>query len=95
MDDAPLIFQDIDDLRLLLDQYGNDLVNTLGDQIRAEANQWLADKQRYYTSDAYLEQLEKNAIYLKEMTIADISQKIVTSHYLFIPVAGRIRKDNA
>jgi hypothetical protein len=67
-------------VRLLLDQCGNEIFTKVGEQINSFCSRWLAEKQQSYRGDGYLEQLEKNVIYLQEGTRAVVQ---AIAHYLF------------
>jgi hypothetical protein len=63
-----VIFRNADQVRLFFDQWGNNLSLSLGDQLQASVKGFLSQKQQQYSGSAYLDQLEKNVIYLCEGT---------------------------
>lgn len=56
-------------------------LDQLGDSVKTRAHNWLAEKQRSYSGPAYLDQIEKNAVYLSE------SARLInaaSAHYLCV-----------
>jgi tetratricopeptide (TPR) repeat protein len=82
-----ITFQEARQVRLLFDQYGKEIAAKLGNQIKSTADQWLIEKQQFYKGEAYLDQIEKNAVYLEEGTLA---VNLAIAQYLFQgePVLG-------
>jgi hypothetical protein len=64
---APL---EIAQVRLLFDRCGSDVIYKNRDQIKSIAEEFVRQKQQEFRGDAYLDQIEKNAIYLREGTYA-------------------------
>jgi hypothetical protein len=63
-------FQSVDQVRLLLEQIGVGIEQMLGTQIRKTATEGPEMKRREYPAEAYHDQIEKNAIYLREAMVS-------------------------
>lgn len=72
------LFEDIAQIRTFFDKTGN-VLSQRGDQelLRSEVNRYFQTKKQQYAGKAYLDQIEKNAIYLREGT-RDMSLEIAT-----------------
>ena len=69
-------YYDVGQVRYLFDMLALEIENQeeaydqVSSTVRTQALQWLAEKQRDYRGDAYHDQVERNAVYLGEVTSA-------------------------
>jgi len=63
-------FESAGQVRLLFDQVRNQMPPEVDDQIRSMAKEGPELKRQQYSGGAYLDQVEKNAVYLREGTMA-------------------------
>lgn len=64
------ILQNPDQVHLLFDQIGGEIYDKKGKQVKDEVKWWLNSKRQSFSGQAYLDQIEKNAVYLSESTHA-------------------------
>lgn len=63
-------FQSPDQVRWLLEEIGVQITEAFGDKIAKEAKEGPEEKRRQYPAASYLDQIERNAIYLREGTVS-------------------------